>query len=141
MRKSFAILAAVLALIIAIPLVVIGPEKLAEQGRIHAAEPARTVEDVRTQWGGNKPKAAAQPVGTVQERARWACSNAVERIAVNPGSIRWTRRSQWVSVEREPGVWEVHAHFMARNAYGADVTATHACVLKLAGNEFILIKG
>lgn len=121
---------AILALILAIPFAIVGPTKLAEMGRAEAAAtPTRTVEDVRKQWGSDKPKQVAK--FTPQERARWACSEAIERMAVRKETIRWTRRSQWLTQEVHPGVWEVHAHFMARNRLGDDVNATHACTLKL----------
>lgn len=145
MRKAFTIITALsLAIVVGVPLATIGvtgTKELAAKPAPMVAAPTRTVEDVRTQWGGNKPKAEPAPVGTTQERARWACSNAVERVAVDAKSIRWTRRSQWVSVETDPGVWQVHAHFMARNRLGNDVAATHACTMRLVGNDFVLIKG
>lgn len=143
MRKAFTILAVLsLAVVIGIPLATVGPAQLAKPAPV-AAAPARTVtaEDIRKQWGGTDKPKAVEHVGTVQERARWACSEALERIAVDPKSLRWTRRSQWVSVETAPGVWQVHAHFMARNRLGNDVAATAACTLRFSNDTFTLIKG
>lgn len=68
---------------------------------------------------------------TPQERARWACSEALTQLAHVPDSLEWVRRSQWVTLERSGG-WEVAAKYTARNRLGTVVTERKTCRLNAA---------
>lgn len=128
-KLTIAVLGSALAIFVGVPLTLVGPAKLAEMGR-----PAVATVPVQ-------PIAAHVAPAPAQERARWACSNAIEARAYVPGSIRWTRRSQWLTQEVQPGVWEVHAHFMAQTLAGNDIVNTAACRIKQAGDTFTVIGG
>lgn len=116
-----------------IPLIVVGPAKLMEAGK-----PAVATVPVIPAAAHVAP---VVPKYSPQERARWACSDAIEARAYVPGSIKWTRRSQWLAQEVSPGVWEVHAHFMAQNRMGVDIVNTAACRVRQVGDTFTVIGG
>lgn len=75
---------------------------------------------------GHGSATAKEPI---ESRARWACSAYITpRLAV-PGSVEWTRRSQWPAVEVK-GVWVVRARLTSKNRMGVTLPATLDCAMK-----------
>lgn len=75
---------------------------------------------------------ARQTVASVENRARWACSEIVLASAIVPDSVEWTRRSTWPVIETHPGVYEVQANFTAANRMGVTTRETRSCIVKVA---------
>lgn len=77
----------------------------------------------------------------VESRARWACSAFIaDRLSV-PGSVEWTRRSQWPSMQNGPH-WYVFASFTARNRANVKLRGDYECEMAYdaAGDAWRLVK-
>ncbi len=82
--------------------------------------------------------AAQEPI---ESRARWACSGHIVRHLTVPGSVQWTRRSQWPVVEVR-GVWIVRARLTSSNRMGVTVPAVMECAMRYspAANAWPLVE-
>ena len=138
-RKSLVIFGALLVLIVGIPLVTVGPAKLAEAGR--AAKLAEAAPEAERQ--GERKAASLDRVDagySPEKLARWACSARIKEAAYVPDSVEWTRRSQWPAVQSQPGVYEVSARFKATNRFGVELPTTARCQVRVSGEAARVIK-
>lgn len=131
MKLSTIILSAV-AVLVAVPVAVKGVPALITEGKarapvVHVALPLPAT-----------PSPAAVERFSDPERARWACSHALEARAYVPGSIKWIRRSQWPTLEVSPGVWSVVANYTADNRMGGNARQSSTCGLVLRDGTFVV---
>lgn len=115
------------AVFIGVPLVTLGPVKLAENGRAAASaasEPTQVTEP--------KPVPLVTPSGhSPAQRARWVCSDRISEIVNFPESLEWTRRSQWVTLETSPGVFDVMMRYTVQNRFGMRLSETKRCNVRV----------
>jgi hypothetical protein len=137
------ILGAVLAFLVGLPLATVGADKLMKPApvtyvevlpapvatpAVPAAEKsifAMTQAERKAAYLARQDATADRP--TEENRARWACSARLKEAAHVPGSVEWTRRSQWPVVQARPGVFEVQAEFTASNRLGVALAVAKRC--------------
>lgn len=84
--------------------------------------------------------AAVADVPSPENRARWACAARLKDAAYVPGSVEWTRRSQWPVVQSRPGVYEVAADFTASNRVGVELAVAKRCRVHVSDDTARVVK-
>lgn len=79
-------------------------------------------------------------VPSAENRARWACAARLREAAYVPGSVEWTRRSQWPVVKARPGVYEVQAEFTTANRLGVELAVAKRCRVHVSDETARVVK-
>lgn len=138
------VIAAIIAILVAVPIASKGvPALMADGERAAAVDVERGKAAAQAVRDMLRPAFDTRSDETSQhDRARWACSRKLQAMAIDPESVRWVRRSAWIAAEIEAGVWEVNARYEAKNALGVlRKDNVKLCTLRTTGGgEFVVTK-
>lgn len=144
------ILGGLLAVLVLIPLATVGPAKLAEsRPTVTSAPTAPAASGEKSIFAMTQEERKAAHLARVlanadtpspENRARWACSARLKDAAYVPGSMEWTRRSQWPVVQARPGVYEVQAEFTASNRIGVELAVAKRCRVHVTDDAARVVK-